>query len=164
MDENYGILYVVPKVGEVASSTLLAAVKTYVTVTKPNTVTFRLDTASAVYNTINVWVRVHRVAGVTEGVLEARLEAAYAAFFALYEDDEEETPNTNVDFGFNYKDEDGLPAGVIPWSDLFNVARDTPGVRKIASDGLLLNGVAEDVDLENRDFPKLGTVTVLFAD
>ncbi len=76
------------------------------------------------------------------------------------------TPNPLVDFGFNIKDAEGNPVGEIAWSDVFNVIRDTPGVRKIgdARLDLKLNGLPADVRLNVREFPVLGTVTLVNGD
>ena len=87
-----------------------------------------------------------------------------ATFFAPEKDDG--TINERIDFGFNIKDADGFPSGEIPFSDVFNVVRDTAGIRKIG-DGLsdfLLNLVRGDVTILNREFPKLGTVTLRDGD
>jgi hypothetical protein len=76
------------------------------------------------------------------------------------------TPNPLVDFGFNIKDADGNPVGEIAWSDVFNVIRDTPGVRKIGdrTGDLTLNGLPADVKLNVREFPVLRTVTLVNGD
>ena len=76
------------------------------------------------------------------------------------------TPNPLVDFGFNIKDAEGNPVGEIAWSDLFNVIRDTPGVRKMgdARLDLTLNGLPADVRLNVREFPVLRTVTLTNGD
>nr|HRC63269.1 t4-like baseplate wedge [Dehalococcoidia bacterium] len=68
--------------------------------------------------------------------------------------------------GFNIKDAEGNPVGEIAWSDLFNVIRDTPGVRKMgdARLDLTLNGLPADVRLNVREFPVLRTVTLVNGD
>lgn len=60
----------------------------------------------------------------------------------------------------------GNPVGEIAWSDLFNVIRDTPGVRKMgdARLDLTLNGLPADVRLNVREFPVLRTVTLVNGD
>ena len=72
-------------------------------------------------------------------------------------------PNPNVDFGYYYKDQDGAPAGEIPWSDIFNVIRDTVGVRKLEHT-MQLNGVTDDVSIANWEFPALGDLVVIDGD
>ena len=63
-------------------------------------------------------------------------------------------------------DAEGNPVGEIAWSDLFNVIRDTPGVRKMgdARLDLTLNGLPADVRLNVREFPVLRTVTLVNGD
>jgi len=163
LDENYGILYVIPTGGGTASESLREAVYVNTTVTKPSTVTFRLDVASATFKTINVAAAVYFSFGADPTTTADAIRAALTAFFAL--EDDAGNQNTNVDFGFNFKDADGNPAGEVALSDVFNVIRDTAGVRKIyAVDGVALNGVALDAALGLAEFPVLGTVTVRNAD
>ena len=76
------------------------------------------------------------------------------------------TPNPDIDFGFNVRDAEGNPAGEIAWSDVFNVIRDTDGVRKLG-DGpfdLKLNGLPSDVKLGLKEFPVLRRVTLTDGD
>ena len=88
------------------------------------------------------------------------MEQALAAFFAVSLPDGR--PNPAVDFGFNVKDAVGQPAGELAWSDVFNVVRDVPGIRKVT--GLRLNGRDEDVALGIAEFPRLGVATLLDGD
>ena len=92
------------------------------------------------------------------------MRANLAAFFRVSEPDG--TPNARVDFGFNLKDADGAPVGEIAWSDLFNVIRDTPGVRKMgdARLDLTINRLPADLRLDVREFPVLGAVTLRNGD
>jgi len=73
---------------------------------------------------------------------------------------EDEDPDP-IGFGFHVGA--GGP-GEVSWSSVFNIVRDTHGVRKIAASGLLLNGGADDVVLTIREFPVLGTVRVVDAE
>jgi len=52
------------------------------------------------------------------------------------------------------------------WSDVFNVVRDTTGVRKVDEgiNGLLLNLLRSSVTMTGVQFPKLGSVTIVNAD
>jgi len=68
---------------------------------------------------------------------------------------------SNVRFGAHYKRSDGTPISELPWSDVFNVIRDTTGVRKITPTGMTLNGVASSVVLKMWQFPRLRNVSVL---
>ena len=64
------------------------------------------------------------------------------------------------------KDAEGNFAGEIAWSDVFNVIRDTHGVRKMgdARLDLTLNGLPSDVKLTVREFPVLGAVKLVDGD
>jgi hypothetical protein len=64
------------------------------------------------------------------------------------------------------KDADGNPVGEIAWSDVFNVIRDTDGVRKIGDrqGDLKLNSLPADIRLGIKEFPVLGTVTLIDGD
>lgn len=159
--ENEGILYVIPTGGGVASSTLLNTVLEQVTVAYPNTLTFRLDVQNTLYLTVNVSATVFLTQSTTEATTRSAINAALVSFFQL--SDADGSDNENVDYGFNSKDQDGNPSGEIAWSDIFNVVRDSAGVRKISDDatGLLLNGESSDLPILTREFPQLGTVTLI---
>jgi hypothetical protein len=93
-----------------------------------------------------------------------RVRAGLAAMFRVTAPDG--APNPLVDFGFNVRDGEGNPAGEIAWSDVFNVIRDTDGVRKMG-DGpfdLQLNGLPADVKIAKKEFPLLRTVTLTNGD
>ena len=93
-----------------------------------------------------------------------RIRANLATYFRVTEPDG--TPNPLVDFGFNVKDAEGNPVGEIAWSDVFDIIRDTPGVRKMGDSrlDLTLNGLPADVRLNVREFPVLGNVTLRNGD
>ena len=155
VDENAGIIYLVPTTGGSPSQGLIDAVVEAVTVTKPNTLTFELDVLGATYKVVNVWVRASFAAGQTPTTVRDRIRAALAEFFAIMNDDG--TPNGQIDFGIN------IEGGALAWSDVFNVARDTAGVRKIVAGDFQLNGVSADVNLTAREFPIMGDVVVVDA-
>lgn len=163
--ENSGTLFVVPVGGGVPTSALLDAVLEQVTVTRPHTVTFNVDVQAAVYLVVDVYAVVHLRSGFTTApalaAARATILADLASYFAVSEDDG--TPNENVDFGFNYRDSSGNPAGVVPWSDVFNAVRDSDPVSKIdpGASGFLLSGVRDDLAIALREFPVLGTVTLI---
>lgn len=159
--ENTGHLYVVPTTGGVPSAGLLAAVTTMCTETYPSTVTFTLRVLPPTYKTINITGRVYLRANQTPSSVRAAIAAALEDWFAPVLADG--TANPAVDFGWNYKDAEGLPAGEVAWSDLFNIIRDVAGVRKVDAD-LMLNGAGDDVALNPAEFPTLGTVTLLNGD
>ncbi len=69
-----------------------------------------------------------------------------------------------MDFGFNIKKADGTVAAELAWSDVFNVVRDTVGVRKVDDSTFDLDGSPDDVSLLNSEFPKLGVITLTNGD
>lgn len=163
--ENHGQLFLVPTDGGLPTQALKDAVKTYVTVTKPNSLSFQLAVLDPIYLTVNVyavlWFTSETPA--VKAAAKTRILAGLQTFFAITNADG--TPNTNVDFGFYVKDPDGLPAGSIALSDVQNVVRDTVGVLRMGTNvgDFLLNGAHADVPILLRQFPKLGTVTVVDA-
>lgn len=162
--ENAGQLHVIPEGGGLPSTAIKDEVETQVCVTLPKTLTFALEVVDPVYLTIDVQATVFLAVGQTASVVDARIRANLTAFFAL--DGDDGAPNPEVDFGFNFKDAAGQPAGEIAWSDVFNVVRDTTGVRKVGDDlgSFLLNGAQSDAPIEVQEFPTLGTVTLLNGD
>lgn len=162
--ENTGNLYLIPEGGGLPSTLLKEAVLIAVTVTYPNTITFKCFVSDPQYKTINIQAAVFLRQGSAPATVKAAILANLAAWFAISNDDG--TPNQNVDFGYNYKDADGNPAGEVAFSDVYNVVHDTTGVRKIGDkfEDFLLNGADRDVELDLREFPKLGTVTLINGD
>ena len=165
IEENSGILYVIPQGGGAPTPALKNAVLRQVTEVYPCTLTFQVRVQDPVYHAINVSARVYLAQGQAPGAVRDVIRARLAEMFRISLLDG--TPNPQVDFGFNVKDSGGNPAGEVAWSDVFNVIRDTPGVRKIGDlhGDLLLNGLPADVKLGIRDFPVLGpTVTLVNGD
>jgi len=160
--ENRGKLFVVPTTGGTPSSLLLQQVEDILTLPPPDgyphTLTFQLEVLPPVYKAIDhyctIWLREGYVASAVKAAIQANLEDYYEPMLASGE------PNPNVDFGYYYKDSTGAPAGAIPWSDIFNVIRDTEGVRKLEHT-LQLNGVTDDVPIYNWEFPGMGALTVI---
>jgi hypothetical protein len=162
--ENSGILYLVPVGGGLVSSTKRDEVLTMVTVTYPSTLTFRVTPQVASYAAINVFLRVYKAKGVLGSQVALNLRTTLATYFAIQNPDG--TPNTRIDFGANYLDANGLPSPSFALGPLFDALEETSGVRKLgglASD-FLLNGVHQDVVLQPKQFPTLGTVTILDGD
>lgn len=154
--ENNGELYLVPAGGGAASSAMIDAVNAMITTTFPKTITFRLSIFTASYLVINITCRLHLAKGAIAGVVGPAVRAALTLFFAIKNADGSD--NTLVNFGY-YMD------GALAWSDVFDVIRDTPGVRKI-DDGLAnltINGASKDLTLLPEQFPILGTITLVDA-
>lgn len=159
--ENHGILFVVPDGGGVPTEDLLRRVLVQVTETYPCTLTFQVSVQKPVYRDVDIHARVFLSSGASAETVRASIHERLRNFFRVTLADG--TPNPNVDFGFNVKDSLGRSAGEIAWSDVFNVIRDTPGVRKVGAngDGLTLDGVRADVALQPREFPALGKVELI---
>jgi len=165
--ENAGILHVIPKSqapGAMPTPALKNLVLRQVTVVFPCTLTFQVSVQDPVYKTIDIAARIFLRQGVAANDVRDRVRANLAAYFRVSEPDG--TPNPLVDFGFNIKDAEGNPVGEIAWSDVFDVIRDTPGVRKMgdARLDLTLNGLPADVRLNVREFPVLGNVSLVNGD
>ncbi len=161
IDENAGILYVIPQGGGLPTPALKNLALRQVTEIYPCTLTFQVQVLDPVYRPINITARLYIRAGQTASAVRDHVRANLATFFRISEPDG--TPNPRVDFGFNLKDGFGNVAGEVAWSDIFNVVRDTLGVRKLSND-LLLNGQAVDVRLHAREFFTLGTITLIDGD
>jgi hypothetical protein len=165
--ENSGILYIIPRSAAgptLPTPALKNLVLRQVTEVYPCTLTFQVSVQDPVVRSIDVVARIFLRQGVSKNDVRDRVRANLTSYFRVVEPDG--TPNPLVDFGFNLKDGEGNPAGEIAWSDVFDVIRDTPGVRKIGDSrlDLTLNGLPSDVKLAVREFPALGNVRLLDGD
>jgi len=180
--ENEGRLYIVPNGGGTASTAVLEAVETQITVTYPQLISFTTAVNTASYLTVNIYAVIFLSAGAVRSTVKASVLSRLGHYFeALITEGSQfigefvETgtgvsieldigaQNPFIDFGYNYRDQDDNPAGEIPLSDIYNTIRDTTGVRKIgtSSDEFLLNDEHDDVSIDNFQFPSLGTVTLI---
>jgi uncharacterized phage protein gp47/JayE len=167
MDENYGQLHLVGKGSTTASGKYnptdvtqakLDEVKNLITSTYPPTITFRFDVLSATFNTIDVTARVYLQEGANATTVDTAIRSNLANYFACL--DENETPTTTVDFGYNLKNELGAVESLVPWGDIFTTIKNTTGVRRVDEDAFT---PVDDVVLLVKEFPKLGTVTLVNA-
>jgi hypothetical protein len=165
--ENAGILFIVPEGGGVASDDLLEAVHVMCTETYPNTLTFDLTEQTAPYGFVNIEAIVFLAKNAKAATVDAAIRDRLTRAFAITPTtaDVEAGLTVGVDFGYYLTTEDGDP-GTIAWSDLFNVVRDSSGVRKVdpGPAGFLVNGTRADYEIGTRTFPKLGTVTLINGD
>jgi hypothetical protein len=124
----------------------------------------QVSVQSPVYRNVDIEARIYLRQGHAKSTVRDRVKANLQAMFRVSEPDG--TPNPLVDFGFNIKDADGNPVGEIAWSDVFDVIRDTTGVRKVGDrhGDLKLNGLPADVRLGIKEFPLLGNVTLIDGD
>ncbi|WP_428269368.1 baseplate J/gp47 family protein [Haliangium sp.] len=160
IDENSGVLFIIPQGGGLPSQALKDKVEHQVTVVYPCTLTFVVSVQDPVYRVIDVHARVFLRAGANAGQVRSEIEHALAQRFAIALPDGR--PNPDTGFGFHLKGGDGQPAGEVAWSDVLAVVEGVRGVRKIgdADEDFRLNGRSDDVVLAVREFPVLGSVTL----
>ena len=160
IDENAGVLYVIPHGGGLTTPALKNLVLRQVTEVYPCTLTFQVIVLDPVYRRLDIAARVFLRQGYSAATVRERIRQDLAEYFRVSESDG--TPNPRVDFGFNLKDAEGNPVGEIAWSDVFNVIRDADGVRKIGDSpgDLTINGFPADLRLDVREFPVLGSITL----
>jgi len=170
IEENTGILYVVPDDGGAPTPALKDAVSRQIVDVYPSTLTFETRVQDAVYRVINVLARVSLRRDASGAAVRDAIRGRLAQMFALTLDDGSSNPA--IDFGYYARRSMREPVsdaartdfdGLLAWSDVFDVVRDTIGVRKIASWDLLLNGAAEDVRLRPEELPVLGNVALYDA-
>lgn len=180
--EAEGRLYIVPAGGGTASETTLSLVETEITVNYPQPIGFSTTVISADYLSVNIRAVVFFTAGSSPTTVKTSILERLAHYFeptitegsqfigltvetdaGLEIELDVGASNPFIDFGYNYRDEDDEPAGEIPLSDIYNIIRDTTGIRKISSgvDDFILNNEHDDVQISNHQFPRLGTVTII---
>lgn len=160
--ENRGKLFVVPSTGGVPSAGLLQEVVDILTLPPPDgyphTITFQFEVLPPVYKRVDTYCTIWLKSGYVPSAVKQSIYENLVDYFEPMLASGERNPN--VDFGFYYKDAQGVPAGEIPWSDLFNIVRDTAGVLKVEQT-MKLNGVTDDVQINNWEFPAMGSLTVI---
>lgn len=166
MPENTGYLYLVARGsryyddGPYQPATPTAAQKTaveqYITTTKPKTVTFRVYVLDPIWEQIDITARVKLTTGASPADVDTAIRRNLQDFFAALDSDG--TENTQIDFGFNYRDVDDALDNELAWSDMFNAVRDATGVRAVDRDTFT---PIDDVPIPINSFPTLGTVTLI---
>lgn len=161
-----GYLFLVPDDGGTPSAALKTQVEDYINNGWPIPLNFSWAAQDPVYETINVVAYVYLDADATEAAVEDAVLAELRAFFSPTNDDG--TPNTDINFGYNYKDNAGDPDPKVSLSFIQNLINDTTGVRRMGTpgdgEGLTLNASEDDVDLTLRQFPEGGTLTLYNGD
>ena len=131
--DNTGFLYPVPAGTGFPSAVLKQKVLDQCTVVFPNTLTFLLTVADPIYLDIGIAARVYFTKGnntlAKQSAIKKVIIAGFQKYFALTQADG--SINPLVDFGQNLANAAGNPSGNVPLSDLFDVVRDVPGIRKI---------------------------------
>jgi hypothetical protein len=162
IQENSGILFIVPAGGGAPTPALTDAALRQVTDVYPCTLTFSPSAQDPVYLVVNVDARLFLSPGTTPAAGKATgasVRARLANFFRITNADG--TPNLAIDFGFYLSLRGGNSE--IAWSDLFDLVVKTPGVRKVEPYDLKLNGLPADVKIAPREFPTLGSVRLADA-
>jgi hypothetical protein len=179
--ENTGLLFVIPDGGgtptQLLKDTVAAQFDRVVRATLglegsppfPKLNTYQLVVSDAAFLVVDVAARVFFRDGVTPATGAASIRSTLADYFALTTVDPDTgalLTNPNVDFGFNFKDVTGQPAGELAWSDIFNAVRDDANVRKVGAlnGDFTLNEQQADVVITSREFPTLGTVALIDGD
>lgn len=150
--DNAGELIVIPTGGGVPSAALKAQVEQEVTVVFPTMLTFLVTAIDPTYVTVDITMDVKRKDGFTDSEVEANINTALTALFAITDADTG-APNPEMDFGAE------LPEQLIPFSKLIATVQGADGVQRVDEDTF---SPADDVSVGLREFPQLGTVTVTF--
>lgn len=145
------------------SAVTLAAVETMIESTRPHTITFDPTYLPVVFKEIDHVVTAYFLQGYDPEEVAADMLDRLRDFYAVT--DATGAQQDNARFGFEYVDNDGDVTGELPWSDVFDVLRDTEGVRKIeAAGGLYLNGLVAGVLLGTVQFPRIRSLIVYDGD
>ncbi len=165
--ENTGILFIIPTGGGLPTQALKDQVLAQFIGTDapfPSTLTFTILVQDPVFLTVDVSSVVFLAQGVTAVDARADITKRLTDFFALLSEDG--TKNAQIDFGFNIKAADGTPANELALSDIRNVVRDSPSVRKLGDGSLdfTLNTLSQDLPIIPREFPVLGTISLINGD
>lgn len=172
---NAGVLFLVPPGAGTVPQTTFDAVRALFLL-YPYAPSFDLSIQQAVYLIVNVFARVYLTKGAVAEVVRAAIILALTRFFedrisdpdAVDEDGLSTygAENLSIDFGWKLQNASGDPDGTLALTDVENVVRDIPGVRKIDAgvNGFLLNSKRADLPIALRQFPKLGTITIINAD
>lgn len=164
--ENWGYMYVVPTGGGTASAALLAAVENHINVNYPPMLTFQWNAYTAVYQTVNVVVWTYLESGAVAATVGTAIRTVLQDFFNPLNADQ--TPNTDIDFGYNYKKQSGAADPEVSYSDIENAIEAVSGVRKLGvtadARGMTLNAAEDNVTLTTNEFPKAGTLTIYNGD
>lgn len=167
VQENTGELVVVPFGGGQPSSVLLTEVKNQFVgqdAPFPRTLTFSLETYGPDYFEIDVRAVIFIANGEVPATVASTVRSNLQQYFAITTTTGEQNPT--VLFGAQYLDVNGESTNQLAKSDIFNVVRDTIGVRKIGDtpSSFLLNNAGSDVTLGPRQFPTLGDVVLIDGD
>jgi hypothetical protein len=162
--ENSGHLFIVPEGGGQPSSTLRQTVLDQFEGTDPpyeKPLGFLIIDFPPLYKPLAIRAVVYLQPNAVGATVRATVNTNLTNFFALR--DSEGAKNTNVGFGFDYKDADGVADPRIALSDIFNVVRDSTGVRRMGDleSDFTVEGLHRDVILELHEFPTYGSLILV---
>jgi hypothetical protein len=133
VDLNTGMLWVVPTGLGFLTPTLRANIAAQFSL-YPYAPSFVLDIMDPEYLDIFfIHIKIFLQGSAKASMVKAAILANLSAWFALNTTDSmgNVVDNPTSNFGYYLQDADGVPVGSIAYSDLFNIVRDTPGVRKV---------------------------------
>lgn len=165
--ENEGRMFIMPIGGGLPSTSLKSEVEDFINNERPPCITFTFEMEDPSLRIISISAEVFLNFNISETQARTAIENSLEAFFRLTEPDG--TPNEKIDFGARLKDRSpvSIPFGEIPFSDLFNAVRDAADengnlvLRKVEEDTFT---PADDLDLLDKEFPVLGSVTLTNGD
>jgi len=178
---NCGMLWAVPQGLGFLTPTIRSAI-TAQYAKYPYAPTFILDIRDPSYLDVSISAKVYLQGTAKAAVVKAAILANLQAWFAISTTDAagNVVDNPNIDFGYYVQDAEGAPTGLLAYSDLFNVVRDSAGVRKIGGypeDFLLTSvrtttagsvpvatSVHADLEIWPRDFPRFVSVSLVNGD
>jgi hypothetical protein len=181
VDPNTGLLWTVPTGLGFLTPTIRNAIAAEF-VKYPYTASFVVNIMDPWYLDVSVFARVYLSSTAKKLVVKQTILTNLAAFFALTARDVQGNTidNPTSAFGYYNQDSDGTPTGVLNYSDLFDIVKDTVGVRKVggntedfllssavtnlAGSTALETNVHKDLTLNKRYYPRLGTVTLVDGD
>lgn len=172
VDPNTGMLWVVPTGQGFLTPPLRANIAAQYT-KYPYAPSFVLDVMDPEYLDVAVFARIYLQGTAKASTVKAAVLANLTAWFALTTTDLQgnviDNPTSN--FGYYLQDSGGVPIGSIAYSDIFNVVRDTAGVRKVGGnpEDFLLSSASElssgatmiqynahaDLVITSRQYPRL---------
>lgn len=133
------------------SAALKAAVLDNLTVKKPNTIGIAVTVKDATYNTIPITADITLAMGAVEATVDLAIRAALTALFAPKNADG--TRNNDIDFGV-------LKNNKVTYALLYSTVVGVDGVADVDEDAFI---PADSVVLTNREFPKIGAITLVFV-
>ena len=165
--DGWVYLYIVPDGGGAPTGVLKTAVEDYINNNYPTSLIVSWETRDAIYVNISVKVWVYLDNVDESDTVVTRIRSALDAYFSPVVA-ETLTPNRNIDFGYYYKDQDGVTDGLLSWSKIANMIEDLDGIRRLGTPddtkGFQLNDNMDDISLLVREFPQLQYTTIYNGD